>query len=1073
MKKNLTLTICLLLAYLVSFAGKFVFIPVSETQNLETLFKNNDLKIHYYCDDYVLATATEVNLLDNVVILDEKAFADVSSYFIVYCFDDHKEAYLQTAAKNAHNLYSGEHFFIMKTLSGALEPAKNDGMVAIMNTEAKLPKLIADYPVITEPDLNIINLMYEVETETVMGYIQHLEDFVTRRHNHANAILAQNWIKDKYEELGLEVELHTFASSPSKNVIAIQHGTEFPDEYIVLGGHYDSYTFQGGAEPGADDDASGVAGVMETARILSQYDFKRSIIYCAFTAEEVGLYGSNAYASRCQQQGMNILGYFNLDMIGYLRPGDPIHFSLVSPSSALPLADYFVNISEIYFPTVTITKHLNLSGGDSDHTSFNQKGYMGVWPFENINYMSPHIHSANDLIGPSVNNPEQVAVFTQAVVASVATLAEIAYIIPEEGPYIINNGYTVVGEDLLTYTSTNSEIEVTLKNIGVDPSNALSATIACADPQITINSGPATCTSIASGETATVKFNVTVANDILDGKFFFADVNVTEEGTEGAWESRLTLKGFAPKFSLEKVLINGIEGGPLKAGAIVTLKTIVANKGGADAFNVTGNLEINSPYVVLACSEAKRGAQNLPAGETIELLFILITDPEMPYEHTANFKLLLNAQYERDATIPFTASGTGSGNYCSSGTQNCSLNDRFTLVQLYKTSDPTNFLINNPHSTCSSNSGYEDFTNTIIELEPGAQYNIKVNVSNGGLQHIGGWFDLNGNNTFDANEKLIAFTCPSGGTNNQTFTIPADNFVPGVYRFRLVCKWNSAPTANGCDNTSYGQTHDYTIVIPELYPRVQNVEAELEGFVITVTWEPPATELTPDGYNIYRNGLKLNSTWLTETSFVEENITEGIYAYGVTAVYTGNKESFAEMSNVICFLPVLCEEPVNLNGVAEETTAIITWNEPEMDGMLLNYNIYRDEEKIGETLPQIREYQDKDLAVGTYVYQVSASYEHCEESDLTEGVAVEIGLGIKRFTNDVFIVPNPAHNTITITAGTNFHTVEIVNLLGQTILSQSQVGNKAIVDISRLNNGVYFVRIISENGLSVKKFIKL
>jgi len=437
MKRNLLLTVCILFISFISFAGKFVIVPVMESHNLEILFADNDLKIHYYCDNYVLATAKTVNY-HNAVVLDENAFSDVSAYAIVYCHNHQKEEYLSTVSKSNTVLYSGDHFFIMKILSNDFMPAKNDGMIAVTNTEASLPRFAFDYPVITGVDETILGYISETVTDTLMAYIQTMENFVTRRCDHANSILAQNWIKSKYESYGLDVSIHTLSPAvhpwwggtvQSGNVIAIQYGTEFPDEYIVCGGHFDSFAYSSSqGEPGADDDATGVAGIMETARILSQYQFKRSIIYCAFTAEECGLDGSGQFAQKCYNEGKNILGYFNLDMTGYLTPGAPIHFCLIYPNPALPLADYFVNVCDFYFPTIPVTRHSNLQWGDSDHTSFNNKGYKGIWWFEDINEDSPFIHTPNDKIGPSVNNPEQVKLFTQASVASIAILA-----IPEGG----------------------------------------------------------------------------------------------------------------------------------------------------------------------------------------------------------------------------------------------------------------------------------------------------------------------------------------------------------------------------------------------------------------------------------------------------------------------------------------------------------------------------------------------------------------------------------------------------------------------------------------------------------------
>jgi hypothetical protein len=431
MKKNLLLTLCFLAISFICFADKFVLIPVNETHNLESLFENKDLKIHYYCDDYVLATSNNLNF-EGIVILDEGAFVDVDSYAIVYCFENQKNEYSTRIFKSTEILYSGKNFFIMKLLSDGFVPAKNDGMVMVWDREARLSKSTFNFPVVTEIDPLIQSLNEKVNTDTLMAYVQHLQNYVTRAYFKPQAYEAQDWMKTKFEAWGLDVEIQNVSAAgnwwglpatSSGNVIAIQTGTKYPDEYIVCGAHYDSFVF-GNLDnaPGADDNATGTATVMEMARILSQYESERSIIYCAFSAEEVGLYGSAQYATRCNQQGMNILGYFNIDMSGYLQPGTNLRIDLIHPSSANPLADYLKNINDVYFQ-VPITSRPNLSGGDSDHTSFNQKGYMGIWTFEDWEDCSPYIHGSNDVIGPSVNNPEQVNIFTQVNLASIATLA--------------------------------------------------------------------------------------------------------------------------------------------------------------------------------------------------------------------------------------------------------------------------------------------------------------------------------------------------------------------------------------------------------------------------------------------------------------------------------------------------------------------------------------------------------------------------------------------------------------------------------------------------------------------------
>ncbi|MFW5707007.1 MAG: M28 family peptidase, partial [Bacteroidota bacterium] len=225
----------------------------------------------------------------------------------------------------------------------------------------------------------------------------------------------------------LEVEIMNFTmpdGDASDNVIATLPGTVYPYEYVVIGGHYDSYSFSGAA-PGADDNASGTAGVMEIARILSNYEFERTIVFCAFSGEEYGLYGSAAYAQRSVNEDMNILGYFNMDMIGYLKPGhSTIMTSLIYPPSAQPLADFYTDVTALYLPDFEVQAG-NFTQGDSDHTSFNNNGYMGIFPFEDVNNYSPYIHTSDDLIGPSYNNQQQAVIFTKAILASAVTMAGI------------------------------------------------------------------------------------------------------------------------------------------------------------------------------------------------------------------------------------------------------------------------------------------------------------------------------------------------------------------------------------------------------------------------------------------------------------------------------------------------------------------------------------------------------------------------------------------------------------------------------------------------------------------------
>ena len=406
---------------LVTMAGNFVMLPYSGRAELERHFSNPSLTVHFYTDSEVFATAEQFDA-GSMVMIDENAFADNGCYTLVYCPKAHQQQF--------DALLSTQDYVIVK---GSVMPYKNDGAMAIFNKKASLPKLTRDFPVVTEEDPRIREMLNQVNMDSLEATVQHLQDYGSRIWDSDNAFAASDWIASRMEALGLEVEQQPFYASTwmgsgnaAPNVIGIQRGTLYPDTYVVCGSHFDSFSYEamygGGTAPGADDNATGVASVLESARIMTQYEFEYSIIYCAYGCEEMGLYGSEAYASRCQEQGMDIIGYFNNDMNGYLNPGDQIHIDCIYPNSVEPIGTYYMNVGSVYYPELPI-RHVNFTQGDSDHTSFNNHGYMGIYPFEDYQNHSPYIHTPNDVIGTSVTSFEMSQQYCQM---NIACLAEIA-----------------------------------------------------------------------------------------------------------------------------------------------------------------------------------------------------------------------------------------------------------------------------------------------------------------------------------------------------------------------------------------------------------------------------------------------------------------------------------------------------------------------------------------------------------------------------------------------------------------------------------------------------------------------
>ena len=418
MKKTLLTLIALALS-VVTMAGNFVMLSYSSRAELEKHFADPNLTVHFYTDTEVYATAERFDA-GSMVMVDENAFAANDCYTLVYCPKAQQQPY--------DALFSTQDYVIVR---GSAMPYKNDGAVAIFNKKAALPRLSRDFPVVTEVDPRIQEMLDPVSQDSMQATVQHLQDYGHRLWNSENAFTASDWIAGRMQALGLEVEQQPFyantwlgSGEAAPNVIGIQRGTLYPDTYVVCGSHFDSFSwdaYYGGMAPGADDNATGVASVLESARIMTQYEFEYSIVYCAFGCEEMGLYGSEAYASRCQQEGMDIIGYFNNDMNGYLY-GDQIHIDCIYPNSVEPIGAYYMNVGSVYYPELPI-RHVNFNEGDSDHTSFNNHGYMGIYPFEDYQHYSPYIHTVNDLIGNSVNS---FAMGQQYCQMNIACLAEIA-----------------------------------------------------------------------------------------------------------------------------------------------------------------------------------------------------------------------------------------------------------------------------------------------------------------------------------------------------------------------------------------------------------------------------------------------------------------------------------------------------------------------------------------------------------------------------------------------------------------------------------------------------------------------
>lgn len=203
-------------------------------------------------------------------------------------------------------------------------------------------------------------------------------------------------IASQLQNYGLltSIEHGTYAGLSYDNVVAVHQGTVRPDEVYIVAAHYDSVN-----NPGADDNASGVAGMLETARILSQYRSDATIVFIAFDREEDGLIGSYGYVGTHPQ---NVRGMLALDMIAYNPVGAGHNAAYIYGRNASdPWRTNAALAIGTYGGLATTV------GGDlpySDHAPFEAAGYDAALLIERNWATNPNYHRLTD----SVDTPNYI-----------------------------------------------------------------------------------------------------------------------------------------------------------------------------------------------------------------------------------------------------------------------------------------------------------------------------------------------------------------------------------------------------------------------------------------------------------------------------------------------------------------------------------------------------------------------------------------------------------------------------------------------------------------------------------------
>ncbi|MEJ5305535.1 MAG: M20/M25/M40 family metallo-hydrolase [Ignavibacteria bacterium] len=253
------------------------------------------------------------------------------------------------------------------------------------------PQIIQLVNKVNKDSLSLFIRQLSGDTSCVIGGAPYT--IVSRHKNQPGNDKAAQFIYEKFQSYGLQVQYESF-SSTGKNVIATKQGLNDSQAYFVICAHYDDMP-SGTTAPGADDNASGTATVLELARVFSQYNFNYTIKFICFDEEEQGLIGSNYYATQARNRNDSIIGVINLDMTAYDANNDgmvDVHSNSVANTSQI--ANEWIN--NIYQYGVNLTPRTVASQPYSDHYSFQQKNYGAILVIEYDLEFNPRYHTVND-----------------------------------------------------------------------------------------------------------------------------------------------------------------------------------------------------------------------------------------------------------------------------------------------------------------------------------------------------------------------------------------------------------------------------------------------------------------------------------------------------------------------------------------------------------------------------------------------------------------------------------------------------------------------------------------------------
>ena len=338
-----------------------------------------------------------------------------------------------------------------------------------------------------QQDARMYDIIEAVSANRIITDVETLANFGTR-HTLSDTLsetrgigAARRWIKKSFTQISadcgncLEVfeQKNMFKADGRRltrdvwinNIVAIQRGSVHPNRFVIMSGDIDSRVSDPNNftsdSPGANDNATGMAGAIELARVLSKYRFANSIVYVGLSGEEQGLYGGKGLAQYALDNNWEIIGVLNNDMIGNIEGVDGVidnrSFRIFSEPTPVTeterarkqrrfyggevdgisrqLARYVYKTTQTYMPEMNpmLIYRLDRFGRGGHHRPFNDVGFAGIRimeAHENYNRQHQDIRNENGIAYGDVLSGVNAAYAAKLTTVNAISLAALAWAPP-------------------------------------------------------------------------------------------------------------------------------------------------------------------------------------------------------------------------------------------------------------------------------------------------------------------------------------------------------------------------------------------------------------------------------------------------------------------------------------------------------------------------------------------------------------------------------------------------------------------------------------------------------------------